>query len=90
MADNVFTLIYDGMIQGFGFEWIVYLFLFLAVGIILFGIIGLDPIFMLLALAIPFSLFAIYQALNFGWGLGVAVVLLGVILALALAKIIFR
>lgn len=90
MVLEVLNVIYDGLLQGLGANWIVATCLFIVALAVMLAVIRLNAMFAVAVVALPFLLLAIYQTIQYSYGIGIVVLVLGFILAIALHRLFIK
>jgi hypothetical protein len=90
MTMEVFGDIFNGLLQGFGSVWLVVVFLVVAGVALLVFAVNLEPIYALVALSVPLMMYVIYSTIQIGWALGLIVIGMGLMMAIALYRIFQR
>lgn len=91
MAQEIFTSIYTSMSTYFGFEWIAFTLLFMAMGLIILTLLEVDVLLAVSIVSLPLLVFVMYNTITLGaWGISVIVLLLGLILALSTYRLLFK
>ena len=90
MNDSILSVIFDGMLGGFG----SYILIALVLGLFLFGlvvtVVRIEPLFAFFIILIPFFVVTIYNFIDIGYVEQGLVILGGVILATAIWKLLNR